>query len=44
MNTKIGHSGLGNRAIAERVAEIPQKTNLTKDDTVLIQWTSSFKT
>tara|TARA_Y100000022_G_scaffold130131_1_gene112782 strand:- start:696 stop:1556 length:861 start_codon:yes stop_codon:yes gene_type:complete len=35
--------GLGNRAIAERVAEIHAKNKLTKDDTVIIQWTSHLR-
>ena len=35
--------GLGNRAIAERVAEIHAKNKLTKDDTVVIQWTSHLR-
>ena len=32
--------GLGNRALAERLAEIHVHNHLTKDDTVIIQWTS----
>ena len=35
--------GLGNRAIAERVAEIHARNQLTKDDTVIIQWTSHLR-
>ena len=35
-----GFPGFGNRAIAERVAECHAKNNFTKDDTVLVQWTS----
>ena len=35
--------GLGNRAIAERVAEIHARNTLTKDDTVVIQWTSHLR-
>ena len=35
--------GLGNRAIAERVAEIHANNHLTKDDTVIIQWTSHLR-
>ena len=35
--------GLGNRAIAERVAEIHAHNHLTKDDTVIIQWTSHLR-
>ena len=34
-----GLSGLGNRAICERLAEITLTQNLTKDDTVVVQWT-----
>jgi hypothetical protein len=33
-----GHIGLGNRAIAERVAECHVKSKITADDTVVIQW------
>lgn len=35
--------GLGNRAITERVAEIHAKHHLTKEDTVIIQWTSHLR-
>ena len=35
-----GFPGFGNRAIAERVAECHAKNNFTKDDTILVQWTS----
>ena len=35
-----GFPGLGNRAIAERVAECHIKNNITKDDTVLVQWST----
>ena len=35
--------GLGNRAIAERVAEIHARNKLTKDDTVIVQWTSHLR-
>ena len=34
-----GHSGLGNRAIAERVAEAHAHFNFTKDDVIIVQWT-----
>lgn len=33
-----GHIGLGNRAIAERVAECHARSNIQPDDTVVIQW------
>jgi len=35
--------GLGNRAIAERLAELHARNHLTKDDTVIIQWTSHLR-
>tara|TARA_B100001057_G_scaffold22028_3_gene20363 strand:- start:7384 stop:8316 length:933 start_codon:yes stop_codon:yes gene_type:complete len=35
-----GFPGLGNRAIAERIAECHVKNNLTKDDTVIVQWST----
>jgi hypothetical protein len=38
-----GHSGLGNRAIAERVAEAHVKNRFTKDDIVIVQWTSHLR-
>ena len=38
-----GFPGLGNRAIAERVAECHAKNNITKDDIVLVQWTSHVR-
>jgi len=38
-----GHAGLGNRAIAERVAECNLKNNFTKDDTVIVQWSSYLR-
>ena len=38
-----GHAGLGNRAIAERVAEAHAKFNFTKDDIVIVQWTSHLR-
>ncbi len=38
-----GYPGLGNRAIAERVAEAHLKNKFTKDDTVIIQWTTLLR-
>jgi hypothetical protein len=38
-----GHAGLGNRAIAERVAECHVKNNFTKDDTIFVQWSSHLR-
>tara|TARA_B100001559_G_C16463276_1_gene605222 strand:+ start:474 stop:1376 length:903 start_codon:yes stop_codon:yes gene_type:complete len=38
-----GFPGLGNRAIAERVAECHAKNTFTKDDTILVQWTSHIR-
>tara|TARA_B110000503_G_scaffold143735_1_gene247797 strand:- start:17435 stop:18310 length:876 start_codon:yes stop_codon:yes gene_type:complete len=35
--------GLGNRAIVERLAELHAKKNLTKDDTIVIQWSSHIR-
>lgn len=35
--------GLGNRAIAERIAECHSKYNFTKDDTVIVQWSSHLR-
>jgi len=35
--------GLGNRAIAERVAECHLKNNFTKDDVVLVQWSTHVR-
>ena len=37
------HPGLGNRAIAQRVAQCHVKNNFTKDDVVIIQWTSHMR-
>lgn len=34
-----GNSGIGNRAIGERLIECIVHKNITKDDTVIIQWT-----
>ena len=38
-----GHSGLGNRAIAERVAEAHAFFNFTPDDVIIVQWTSHLR-
>ena len=35
--------GLGNRAIAERIAECHSKYKFTKEDTVLVQWSSHLR-
>lgn len=35
--------GLGNRAIAERVAECACRENLNKDDLVIVQWSSHLR-
>lgn len=35
-----GEPGIGNRAIAEKVAECHAKNNFSKNDTVIIQWSS----
>ena len=35
--------GLGNRAIAERVAECHIKNNFTEDDVVLVQWSTHIR-
>lgn len=37
------HYGLGNRAIAERVAEANLKYNFTSSDTVIVQWTTLLR-
>ena len=38
-----GFPGLGNRAIAERVAECHIKNNFTEDDTVIVQWSTHIR-
>lgn len=38
-----GFAGLGNRAIAERVAECCVESNLGKEDTVIVQWSSHLR-
>lgn len=35
--------GIGNRAIAERIAEAHAKHNFTKDDTVIVQWSTTLR-
>lgn len=36
-------AGLGNRAIMERMAECHARNNFTKDDTVIVQWTTHLR-
>lgn len=36
-------AGLGNSAIAQRIAECHSKHNFTKDDTIVVQWTSHLR-
>jgi len=38
-----GWPGLGNRAIAERIAECHARNTFTKDDTVIVQWSSHVR-
>lgn len=38
-----GLAGLGNRAIAERVIEAHQRHTFTKDDVIIIQWSSHLR-
>ena len=38
-----GYAGLGNRAIAERLAEAHARANISENDTVIIQWTSPLR-
>ena len=38
-----GYAGLGNRAIAERVAEAHARIKIDKDDIVVIQWSSPLR-
>lgn len=38
-----GLAGLGNRAIAERVAEAHAKNHFTKDDVIIVQWSSHLR-
>lgn len=38
-----GHPGLGNKAISERVAEAHARNKFTKDDTVIVQWSSHLR-
>ena len=37
------HPGLGNKALLERLSEIIISKNLSKNDTVIIQWTSHLR-
>ena len=34
-----GNSGLGNRALIERLSELTLANSITKDDTIIVQWT-----
>ena len=38
-----GLAGVGNRAIAERIAEAHQRHTFTKDDLVIVQWSSHLR-
>lgn len=38
-----GKGGLGNRAIAERVAECHTRNTFTKDDVVIVQWSTHLR-
>lgn len=38
-----GYPGLGNRALLERIAECHARMNITKEDTVIIQWSSVIR-
>lgn len=38
-----GLAGLGNRAIAERIVEAHQRHNFTKDDLIIVQWSSHLR-
>lgn len=38
-----GYRGLGNRGIAERVAECHATNHFTKDDTIIVQWSSHLR-
>jgi hypothetical protein len=38
-----GVPGIGNRAIIERLAECHHKNKISKDDTVIVQWTSHLR-
>lgn len=38
-----GLSGIGNRAIAERVAEANVRYQFTEDDTIIVQWSSHLR-
>ena len=38
-----GYAGLGNRAIAERIAEAHARLEFNKSDTIIVQWTSPLR-
>jgi hypothetical protein len=38
-----GYRGIGNRGIAERVAECCIKNNFTKDDVIIVQWSTHLR-
>lgn len=38
-----GHPGLGNRAIAERVAECHMRNNINENDMVVVQWSGHLR-
>jgi hypothetical protein len=38
-----GKSGIGNKAITERIVECHVKNKFTKDDTVIVQWSSHLR-
>lgn len=38
-----GHPGIGNRGIAERIAECDARNRFTKDDVVIVQWSSYLR-
>lgn len=38
-----GMTGIGNRAIAERIAECHAKNQFTKDDTIVVQWSTILR-
>lgn len=42
-NYNWGYPGLGNRAIAERVAECHARNTITENDTVIVQWSSPIR-
>lgn len=38
-----GLAGIGNRAIAERITECHAKNNFTKDDVIIVQWSTHIR-